>query len=230
MRIAVALLFTLLLLPFVATAREPTVNTAFADAPAQTKSSHIPTNHAIDFAGFVKLTQSLQRVRESRRISIEKFNEMASDPKTIILDTRSKRAFDIVHVDGAVHLNFSDFTAAKLAKVVPDNQTRILIYCNNFIQANQTEFETPAKPQRRGRRATGDTNGDGAVDERDTKEEEEKDVIEGTTNKLPPLALNIPTFVNLHGYGYTNVYELADQLELNDERLTLTKRQTINPR
>lgn len=26
------------------------------------------------------------------------------------------------------------------------------------------------------------------------------------------LALNIPTFVNLHGYGYTNVWELADVL------------------
>ncbi|MGB7344585.1 MAG: rhodanese-like domain-containing protein [Pirellulaceae bacterium] len=228
MRIAVALLFTL---PFVATAQEPTVNTGIADVPAHTHSSPIPTNHAIDFAGFVKLTQSLQQVRESRRISIEKFNEMASDPKTIILDTRSKRAFDVVHVAGAVHLNFSDFTAAKLAKVIPDNQTRILIYCNNnFIQANQTGFEARAKPQRSGRRATGDTNGDGAVDERDRKEKEEKDVIEGTTNKLPPLALNIPTFVNLHGYGYTNVYELADQLELNDERLTLAKGRYINRR
>lgn len=28
--------------------------------------------------------------------------------------------------------------------------------------------------------------------------------------KRVSLALNIPTFVNLHGYGYTNVWELAD--------------------
>lgn len=27
--------------------------------------------------------------------------------------------------------------------------------------------------------------------------------------KKAPLALNIPTFINLHGYGYTNVWELA---------------------
>jgi hypothetical protein len=30
--------------------------------------------------------------------------------------------------------------------------------------------------------------------------------------KAAPLALNIPTFVNLHGYGYGNVWELADTL------------------
>ena len=28
--------------------------------------------------------------------------------------------------------------------------------------------------------------------------------------KRAPLALNIPTFINLHGYGYTNIWELAD--------------------
>lgn len=28
--------------------------------------------------------------------------------------------------------------------------------------------------------------------------------------KAAPLALNIPTFINLHGYGYHNVWELAD--------------------
>lgn len=28
--------------------------------------------------------------------------------------------------------------------------------------------------------------------------------------KRSPLALNVPTFINLYGYGYTNVYELGD--------------------
>ena len=28
--------------------------------------------------------------------------------------------------------------------------------------------------------------------------------------KSAPLALNIPTFINLHGYGYRNIWELAD--------------------
>lgn len=34
--------------------------------------------------------------------------------------------------------------------------------------------------------------------------------------KSAPLALNIPTFVNLHGYGYTNVWELADLIATTD--------------
>jgi len=32
-------------------------------------------------------------------------------------------------------------------------------------------------------------------------------------SKLAPLALNIPTFINLVGYGYTNVWELGDTIK-----------------
>lgn len=34
--------------------------------------------------------------------------------------------------------------------------------------------------------------------------------------KRAPMALNIPTFVNLHGYGYRNVWELADVIGTAD--------------
>ncbi len=34
--------------------------------------------------------------------------------------------------------------------------------------------------------------------------------------KSAPLALNIPTFVNLHGYGYGNVWELAEVIGTTD--------------
>ena len=34
--------------------------------------------------------------------------------------------------------------------------------------------------------------------------------------KVAALALNIQTFINLVGYGYPNVYELADVLDFND--------------
>lgn len=34
--------------------------------------------------------------------------------------------------------------------------------------------------------------------------------------KARPLALNIQTFVNLVGYGYTNVWELADAVSMDD--------------
>lgn len=213
MRLVIAIAFTLQSSAIVAPAQQPTAktNTSIADAGTRTSSSRIPTNEAIDFAGFVKLTQSLRHIRESRRVPIATFNEMSRDPNTIILDTRSKRAFDLVHVAGAVHLNFSDFTSDKLRKVIPNKQTRILIYCNNNFKQPDAPTDSP--------RAIGSD----ATPDSDEDADETDDFVEGTTNKLPTLALNIPTFVNLYGYGYTNVYELADQLELNDGRLTLAR-------
>lgn len=35
-------------------------------------------------------------------------------------------------------------------------------------------------------------------------------------SKRAPLALNIPTFINLYGYGYTNIWELADVVSTDD--------------
>ena len=146
------------------------------------KNVNAPANPQIDYKGFLTLADSLKKVREEHRVPIDVFLKMAKDKKTIILDTRSKSAYDDAHIDGAIHLNFSDFTAKKLAKVIPSKKTRVLIYCNNnFIAPTPRAFES----------------------------------------KAIRLALNIPTFVNLHGYGYTNVYELADALKVDDKRIKL---------
>jgi len=45
------------------------------------------------------------------------------------------------------------------------------------------------------------------------------DNIAPVTTKRAPLALNIPTFINLHGYGYTNAWELADVVSIADARI-----------
>jgi phage shock protein E len=37
--------------------------------------------------------------------------------------------------------------------------------------------------------------------------------------KRASLALNIPTFINLYGYGYRNIYELGDTIDFNDPRV-----------
>lgn len=37
--------------------------------------------------------------------------------------------------------------------------------------------------------------------------------------KAPPLALNIPTFINLYGYGYKNIYELNGRIDVGDDRI-----------
>lgn len=37
--------------------------------------------------------------------------------------------------------------------------------------------------------------------------------------KRAPLALNIPTFINLYGYGYQNIYELDELISMDDPRI-----------
>ncbi|HEX5791087.1 MAG TPA: rhodanese-like domain-containing protein, partial [Luteolibacter sp.] len=104
---------------------------------------------------------------------------MAAEPGTVVLDARSRRNYDRLHIKGALHLNFSDFNEESLRKLIPDKNTRVLIYCNNnFINAG-----------------------------------------EAMVMKSAPLALNVPTFINLWGYGYQNLYELAPLLDRNKTRI-----------
>ena len=42
------------------------------------------------------------------------------------------------------------------------------------------------------------------------------DGVAPVATKRAPLALNIPTFINLYGYGYTNIWELADIVRTDD--------------
>ncbi|PIQ25290.1 rhodanese-like domain-containing protein [bacterium (Candidatus Blackallbacteria) CG17_big_fil_post_rev_8_21_14_2_50_48_46] len=133
----------------------------------------------VDYQGFQNLTQEAGAYRQTRLIPIQTFLKMAEDPQTLILDTRSESAYQRKHFKNAVHLNFSDFTQEKLNKLIPNTQTRILIYCNNNLENDPQSFPT----------------------------------------KMAPLALNIPTFINLYGYGYRNIYELSSLLDIHDPRL-----------
>ncbi len=56
---------------------------------------------------------------------------MAAEKDTIVLDARSADKFAMLHLKGAVNLPFTDFTEEALAKIFPNKNTRILIYCNN---------------------------------------------------------------------------------------------------
>jgi len=130
----------------------------------------------VDYDGFLGLTGEIADYRENRLVDLEAFNEMKSAQDTIILDTRSAEAFAMGHIDGAIHLNFSDFTDDKLASVIPSKDTRILIYCNNNFSDN----------------------------------------IAPVMVKRVELALNVPTFINLYGYGYENIYELGETVSITD--------------
>ncbi|WP_404308994.1 rhodanese-like domain-containing protein [Neorhodopirellula lusitana] len=191
--------FTLGLTVVVASSHAETVSVANRQEPTVS----VPANAKIQFGGFLALGKELEGFREARRIPIEVFTRMAQEPNTMILDTRSKAAYDSVHIAGAVHLNFSDFTDQKLQKVIPSKKTRVLIYCNNNF------IDSVGSP-------TDKTQGEGVE-----TDDQAKRVVQGMLDKRPTLALNIPTFINLYGYGYQDVYELADRLRVDDPRVKL---------
>jgi 3-mercaptopyruvate sulfurtransferase SseA len=97
-------------------------------------------NPAIRYDQFSELTVKLGPIREKNRITEDQFLQMAAEPGTVILDARSKDRFDRIHVKGALHLAFTDFTEEALRKVIPDKSTRILIYCNNNFDNEPVNF------------------------------------------------------------------------------------------
>lgn len=153
----------------------------------------------VDYDAFEKLVAEVKPHRAKRLVGIEEFNEMSKKGNVIILDTRSKAMYDAKHIKGAIHLNFSDFTQKNLETLFPDKSTTILIYCNNNFDGDESYFPTKAYVP---------------------------PTIK-TTEELT-LALNIPTYINLYGYGYKNVYELSELISIFDERVQLVGNAVID--
>lgn len=150
----------------------------------------------VSFDDYDELMDKVKDHRASRLVELTEYLEMAKGEDVIILDTRSEAMYNSKHVKGAVHLNFSDFTQERLAEIIPTVNTKILIYCNNNFEDDQQNFPTkisiPSKIEK-----DGDKGGDKEI----------------------TLALNIPTYINLYGYGYRNVYELSELIRTYDQRI-----------
>lgn len=157
---------------------------------AQDSSSNF-TPSIVDFDAFEKLTVEVKNYRKDRLINWSTFEKLSKNANTIILDTRSKEMYDKKHLKGAIHLNFSDFTQNNLAQIIPSFHTRVLIYCNNNIDNEPIFFASKISLPK--------------------KEIQPKPIS---------LALNIPTFITLYGYGYKNVYELSELISSLDQKIT----------
>lgn len=155
----------------------------------------------VSFADFAQLIQEVEPHRASRLVDLPTFLAMSREPDTIILDARSTFRFERIHLQGARHLAFTDFTQESLAKVIPSLDTRILIYCNNNFEGNQTDFASKIASPRT-------INNLKATSQLAAQE------------KPLMMALNIPTYITLYGYGYRNVYELNELVQVSDPRIT----------
>src|SRR5665213_362660 len=94
----------------------------------------------VSFDDFKSLVAEVEEHRAGRLVDLDTFLAMSKEHGTIILDTRSDFRFERLHLKGAKHLSFTDFTQENLASVLPGFQTRILIYCNNNFEGNQTDL------------------------------------------------------------------------------------------
>lgn len=157
---------------------------------------HAQPNPLVNFDTYEKLLKTVKTYRTDRLLSKTTFLQYAKEKNTIILDTRSKAMYDMKHIKGAVHLNFSDFSQDALRRIIPNDSTRILIYCNNNFYDDQVNYVSKSyRPPVLGRRNP--FNNDETI----------------------TLALNIPTFINLYGYGYRNIYELKDLVSAFDDEI-----------
>jgi hypothetical protein len=154
----------------------------------------------VSFEDFKAIVAEVEPHRASRLIDLNTFLKMSSKPGVVMLDSRSTFRYDRIHLKGAKHLSFTDFTQDNLARVIPSFETTILIYCNNNFDGNQTDFASKvAMP---------------------VIEPSNKISAQLNAQKKPRMmALNIPTYVNLYGYGYRNIYELDELVNVSDSRV-----------
>ena len=117
-----------------------TALTAFAQ---QQQKQSIP-NPRIDYNAFLTGATDVAALRQQRRVTEDQFIRMAAESGTVVLDARSAEKYQMLHVKGARNLSLPDITAAELAKIIPTQNTRVLIYCNNNFENEQPAFPSKA--------------------------------------------------------------------------------------
>jgi hypothetical protein len=97
-------------------------------------------NPRIDMKGYLDVGRAAARHRDSHRVTEAEFVRMAAEPDTVVLDARSPEKYRQLHIAGAVNLTFADISEESLARLLPDKDVRILIYCNNNFEGDESAF------------------------------------------------------------------------------------------
>jgi phage shock protein E len=183
--------------------------TTAADPKPPEPTKVAPANPNIDMNAYIRNAQGAADHREKRRLSEDDFLKMSKEKGVIVLDARSKAMYDLMHIEGAINLNYSDIDVVSLAKVLPDKNATILIYCNNNF--------TPAPDAPGAEKRT--PNGNVPVAPEAAKRAEVAKRAFG--GKGLAVSLNLSTYTTLYNYGYKNVYELAPTVDPAKTKLPL---------
>ncbi|MEM7790981.1 MAG: rhodanese-like domain-containing protein [Verrucomicrobiota bacterium] len=82
-----------------------------------------------------------EAAREAGRLSEDDFVEAIASGDYVLLDARSAANFERRHVVNDINLPFTEFDEMSLGKVIPEKDSKILIYCNNnFVENTPSMF------------------------------------------------------------------------------------------
>ncbi|EMS89600.1 rhodanese-like domain-containing protein [Leptospira noguchii] len=109
----------------------------------KTKRNPIP-NRLIDYKKFQNIINSSAEEREVKRLTEEDFLKMIQDEEVVLLDARSESRYKLRHIKGAISLPFTEFTKESLSKIIPNMNSKILIYCNNNFTGTPEAFASKA--------------------------------------------------------------------------------------
>ncbi|EMI63051.1 rhodanese-like domain-containing protein [Leptospira noguchii] len=109
----------------------------------KTKRNPIP-NRLIDYKKFQNIVNSSAEEREVKRLTEEDFLKMIQDEEVVLLDARSESRYKLRHIKGAISLPFTEFTKESLSKIIPNMNSKILIYCNNNFTGSPEAFASKA--------------------------------------------------------------------------------------
>lgn len=83
---------------------------------------------------------------DAHTVDLKKFQTLAAQTGTVILDLREAEAYAHSHVKGAKHLG-TDAEEKRLAQLVPSKDTTVLLYCTNSLfltrMISQTQVVLP---------------------------------------------------------------------------------------
>ena len=127
---------------------------------------------------------------KSHQLSEEEFIRASREPGTVVLDASEPETYRLMHVEGAINLAHGAMNAGTLGRVLPNENTRVLIYENTNYRA--------AENQRRARKLTGE-RGQPPVGEWSGE--------------------NLATYQTLRRYGYRRIDALASYIRVDQGSL-----------
>ncbi len=108
----------------------------------------VSPSHAVDPVSFDQYKNGVQKIDwKAHEISFEQFKKESQNSGVVILDLRSEAEYKDGHFKGA-RLMGADIKEEKLKQLVPNKQSKIIVYCTNtFFPSRRISLNNVCLPQ-----------------------------------------------------------------------------------